>query len=510
MRTFSLPTGPTFVLFCLLAAFIAGICSTSLISFLPIACYIVAVLLIVATGFAKGITRPLLLLGVFFLIGAGRAGQIFSPAPNDVSCYIGAPSVWMTGEINSLVETGKHNSCTFTMSVHTVNDYKTTRIVQGNLRVIVSGKTDFAPGNLIKLRGRVEDIPQIPFSAAFDYHLFLARHHIFGRLEARHEGDAQVIGNAGWFSFLHLAQNVRNFVAGETRRYLDADDAALLNGVLLSVHGLSPEVSDAFTRTGAVHILSVSGLHMTVFAGAIGLVFRYLLLPRRWASVLGIGCVWLFALASGASAAPVRSAIMVTVFLAAPLVRRTTDALHSLIFSALVVYFADPGSLYDAGCQLSFVSVAGLLWLAPFVERIIPLEPTMPRAARLGANVLRLLLVGGIAELWIAPLTAYHFGRWNPVAPLANLPIVFLSEIILIGGLLMVAVSPLIGALSPVFALGLWWWFALSLKTLRFLAQSFAALPFASYPTPSLSPVLILGYYTLLTLATYRLRKPKK
>jgi competence protein ComEC len=105
--------------------------------------------------------------------------------------------------------------------------------------------------------------------------------------------------------------------------YLKTNDAALMNGLLLSARSRLPApLEEAFARTGTIHVLSVSGLHMAVLATFLAWAFRLFAAPRPAAGLAGIAVLWLFALASGGSPAALRSALMASLVLAAPFVRR--------------------------------------------------------------------------------------------------------------------------------------------------------------------------------------------
>ncbi|MBC8104775.1 MAG: ComEC/Rec2 family competence protein, partial [Cytophagales bacterium] len=288
---------------------------------------------------------------------------------------------------------------------------------------------------------------------------------------------------------------VREAAQEQARAHLAPDEAALLLGMLLSERGRLPaDLDDAFTRTGTVHILSVSGMHVAVIAALLLWCFRTLTVPRKTANLLCIPLVWLFALAASGgdatgSAPAFRAALCATVVLAAPLLRRDAEPLHSLAFAALVLLALDPQTLFDPGAQLSFATVATILVWLPLLEKGLFLrEPGMARIARFSRGVLAALAVGVAAHAGSWPLAGFYFHQFSIVAPLANLPISLLADVLLVVGLLL--------CLLP--ALPLWWLVSQGLQLLCSLALAFAAPFWASVSVASPPLPLIAVYYLLL------------
>jgi competence protein ComEC len=256
-------------------------------------------------------------------------------------------------------------------------------------------------------------------------------------------------------------------------------------------------VDDAFSRTGTVHVLSTSGLHLAVVAGSIAFLLANLPVPRPTAGLITIVLVWLFALTAGAGPAVTRSALMLTIVLLAPLARRHPDPTGGLIVAGWVILIASPLALYDAGTQFSFATVATLLAWFPVAERaLFPWEPAMPWSTRLLRGALLAVAIGVIAQAGSWPLAAYHFNLFSIIAPLANPLIVLLANALLVGGLALVTLLAPLASFPPV--LWLWGLLELGLRGLRFLALAFGALPLAAVSVVTPPVAFILVYYALL------------
>lgn len=446
---------------------------------------------------ALTVAALLVCVGWFGVISGRRAA---SPAPDDVSRHAAGPSVRVLGMVESPVEVRAGGRQRFTLRVRAVNDYRATRPASGRLLVHVAaaargGTVEY--GSELWLRGRIRPPARATNPGAFDHAAFLARRGVFSILTVRRPDDVRPTGRRAGGSWAGAAGAwLRHAIQAATARHLPPDDAALLDGLLLSIRGrMDPLREDAFARTGTAHVLSTSGLHLAVLAGFLAVFSRALSLSRGPANLGSVAVIWVYALAAGAGPAVVRSAIMISVLLAAPLLRRNADPLNSLAVAAFAILLHAPLALYDAGTQISFATVAALLLWLPVLERLVtPWEPGMGRRARLLHAVLTAFLVGAVAQAGSWPLVAWHFHLFSVVAPLANPPVGFLTGLLLLAGLGAVALT-LLPALGVV---PVWPLLGGGLHLLSFLVTAFASVPFAAVSAAPPPPAFLFGYYVLL------------
>lgn len=508
-------------IFALLTALVLGVLAAPYLSWLLLLAALLTgpVIFLAARrrlrGSAASSATALLWYLPFVFAGALQARQAATPMPDDVSRYAGGPSLRVRGVIASAVLHGGGETWTFTLAVSAVDDYRAVHPASGRLRVTLlgAGKPP-AYGDEVWIRGRVALPPIATNPGAFDYRAYLTRRGVFSTLVVKRPADMALTGRSASSPAGRVAVLLRGAVQRATAAHLPPEDAALLNGLLLSIRGdLSGEISDAFARTGTVHVLSTSGMHLGLLALSLGGLFRRISAPRKAANVAAIALIWVYALASGAGPAAVRAALMLTVTLAAPLVKREADPLVALAVAACVILIASPLALYDPGTQLSFVIMAALLLYLPPLERVFfPREgggqALRERMSRDGAA---LLAASVIAHLGSAPLVAYHFNVFSVVAPVANLPIALLTGYLLIGGLLAVAMT-VASPLTAFLALPIWGGLGIGLWALRWLALSFAAPVWAVVSVPSPHAAGLLLYYLILgggglLVRRYALRK---
>jgi competence protein ComEC len=159
---------------------------------------------------------------------------------------------------------------------------------------------------------------------------------------------------------------------------------------------------------------------------------------KRRAVWVAIGGIALYTLLVGADAAVVRAAIMGGLFVLALYLGRQAEVRTSLIFAAIVMTAINPYVLWDVGFQLSFAATAGLIWLAPALER----TAERPLAALVGAGHVRggmrllsaALLVTLAAQIATGPLIVYHFGRLSVISLLTNLLILPVQPMVMLAG----------------------------------------------------------------------------
>jgi len=450
---------------------------------------------------SRPLPLALALCAAFFAFGLWRAQTATRRAPGDVSYSIGGPSLWVRGVVASDLEARANGKHAFRLDVSAVNDYVRPRLATGGLQVtlrpdLVDDENTLAPGAEVWLRGQIEAPPPATNPNGFDYAAYLARRGVYATLAPRRAADVRSTGRVIGSPALRLAAGLRHVIQQQTHAHLSPADAGLLDGLLLGIRAALPgDLNDAFSRTGTVHVLSTSGLHLVVLAGSLAALFRLLPIAPRTANVASILLVWLYALAAGFGPAVARSVLTLTILLLAPLLKRQTDPLGSLIAAGFVILVASPLALYDAGTQLSFATVATILAWLPAAERLLfPWEPGMDRAAQILRFAGVLFVVGIVAQAGSWPLTAYHFNLFSVVALVANPPLVLLTEGLLLGGLGAV----LLGFLPAIVTAPLWGTVSLGLALLRLLALGFAALPFAAVSVASPPVGFILVYYALL------------
>ena len=203
---------------------------------------------------------------------------------------------------------------------------------------------------------------------------------------------------------------------------------------------LTKELRDTYAVSGASHILALSGLHL----GIIYTLLSLLLSRRRWqviSQVVIIVCIWQFVFLVGMSASVVRSAVMITVYALLSLGHRDKMSVNTLAFAAIVMLLFNPKSLFDVGFQLSFMAVLAILLFYPLFESVWSQQFLFGH--RLFRWLWTTLAVSCAAQIGVAPLIAYYFGRFSCYFLLTNLVVVPAATLILYLSLLVLLIPSL-------------------------------------------------------------------
>ena len=203
---------------------------------------------------------------------------------------------------------------------------------------------------------------------------------------------------------------------------------------------LTRELKDTYAVSGASHILALSGLHLGILYTLLSLLFS----RRRWqvlSQVVIIVCIWLFVFLVGMSASVVRSAVMFTVYALLSLGHRDKMSVNTLAFAAIVMLLLNPKSLFDAGFQMSFMAVLAILLFYPLFESVWS-QPFL-FDHRIFKWLWTMLAVSCAAQIGVAPLIAYYFGRFSNYFLLTNLVVVPAATLILYLSLLVLLIPSL-------------------------------------------------------------------
>ena len=282
----------------------------------------------------------------------------------------------------------------------------------------------------------------------FDYREWLARQGIHAVLRSGSMDRILLIrrgcGNAFFRNFVYPVRRFALAFMDSTVR--DENARSLVRALTLGDQGMIPqEVRDDFSRTGAVHILSVSGSHVGFMYLILSVLFGSMRFPAGLnAAATAAGLVF-YALLTEASAPVVRATIMALALLAGSRMERKTDPYNTLGFAGLCILSWKPQNLFDVGFQLSFLSVFSIAYVYERLKTLFPRSASCQKA-RAPAWMNTLIAAGTVsiaAQIGTAPVTAYYF-NWIPLVSVpANIIAVPLSGLIMAVSFTGLVIAPL-------------------------------------------------------------------
>lgn len=249
-----------------------------------------------------------------------------------------------------------------------------------------------------------------------------------------------------WSRYRRWTARLRERFRRTARALLKPEAAGLLEGLVLGERGGIPsEVWEGFRRSGTVHVLVVSGLHVGLTAALFGGLLALLRVPPavRWPLLAAL--LVTYAVLTGLRVPVVRATVMGILLILSRWRGGEISAFHSLGWAALWILGGSPRALADPGFQLSFAAVLGILaalrWVCPRAAAAFRQTHLPGRWAR---RAVQALAVSCGAWAATAPLLAWRFGAFTPWAPLANLIAVPWAALLVALGFWVVGVGSLL------------------------------------------------------------------
>ena len=368
-----------------------------------------------------------------------------------------------------------------------------TEVVEGGVLLMVRRDTMSATllaGDRLVLRAPVNAIDRVADPGGFDRAQWAAAQGIF------HEAFVET-GN--WLRIGHVPPLSAVFDGWRTSvsGWFDALDIAprekgLVKALILGVRNdIDVEQRDAFARSGTMHVLAVSGMH-------VGLIYWILMQlmgwwgRRTWArlarGVLVLAALWAFTGLTGASPSIMRAAIMFTVFTISDMCGRQNEPMNSLSAAAFALLLIDPSMLVQLSFQLSFMAVLGIiLFYKPFMRLWSPPNVVLH-------FIWSALCVTLAAQLMTTPLSLWAFGAFPTWFLPANLLVVTAST-----GAVIVGIVALIFGQVPFVGAVVQWVLAQLLWVMGEGAQWFGKLP-GAYPAVRMDGLQCLLMYTVILI----------
>ncbi len=263
---------------------------------------------------------------------------------------------------------------------------------------------------------------------------------------------------------------------------------------------ISQDIVRDYQMAGAVHILSVSGLHV----GFIVLFLRFILkyLPKtKWINYFKLAFIllvlWGFAFIAGLSPSVIRSVTMFSFVAIGLHLKRKTNMFHTLLVSLLLILLFEPSFLFDVGFQLSYLALFFILWIQPLLGAIWEPEHKITK------YFWDIITVSFAAQIGTLPISIYYFHQFPGLFFVTNLIIIpFLSFIMASGLLLMIL---LLFHLTPLFLARI---VEKSITFLNYIIHKIASFDQMILTDIPFNVMMVLSFYLLLIAAVLYCKQP--
>jgi len=343
-------------------------------------------------------------------------------------------------------------------------------------------------GDLLVIDAVLKPVERVPDPGGFDRAAWAHGRGIDHELFAPSAGWRKVGHNRQWSD---MFRNAREDVSAWLQRTsLGPRERALVRALVLGQRDeLDSDQSTAFARSGTIHVLAVSGMH-------VGLIYAALSFLLGWwggergsrllRGVLILLALWAYAGLTGAAPSVLRATFMFSLFTLAGMGRRQTDHLNSLFAAALFLLVWDPAMLRHAGFQLSFLAVLGII---VFYQ---PIASIWSPKLKLLRHTWSLAVVSLSAQLLTAPLAMWAFKAFPLWFLPANLVVVTGVTLAVFGSVALIALHRV-----PYLGDALAWCMQWLLKGVGLTTSWFAQLPNA-YPAVRINMLDVVLMYVLI------------
>ncbi len=329
------------------------------------------------------------------------------------------------------------------------------RALTGNKWQQVTGRVNLyvspEPGKLIHYGDQllVKGAPQQSSAPSnpgeFDFANYLVYNNIFHQQFVGH--DFVKLGEST--PNLFKAQSIKLRQLCKERLVAHIDNAEVRSVMLAIVLGIKNELDNdlqgAFSASGAMHVLAVSGLHVGIIYAIILLVFKKLRVDQRkarwWIAAISILALWCYAFLTGLSPSVLRAVTMFSFIALAKAMNRNSNIYNTLAASAFILLWYNPYLIMSVGFQLSYLAVFGIVYLQPKLYQLLNVNNYVLD------KIWAITCVSLAAQLATAPLSMLYFHQFPTYFLISNLFIIPAAFAMLIMGLLMLVFSsvPLVG-----------------------------------------------------------------
>ncbi len=305
-------------------------------------------------------------------------------------------------------------------------------------------------GDLIYVSGKPNEVSPPANPGEFNYKNYLAYNRIYHQHFIRE--DLAKIGHKPPPFFVEYSDRLRNYCIDVIADYIQNEDSrAVILALSLGVKDeLENDLVRAFSATGAMHVLAVSGLHVGIIYLLLFQVFQRLGLSKkkyRWLmAILSIVILWFYALLTGLSPSVLRAVTMFSFVAMGRALFRNGNIYNTLAASAFVLLWFNPYLIMSIGFQLSYLAVFGIVYI-----QLKLYELWAPKYWLLD-KIWAISCVSIAAQLATGPLSILYFHQFPTYFLISNLFIIPAAFVTLIGALLLMILS-----FIPALAAGLGW-----------------------------------------------------
>lgn len=370
-----------------------------------------------------------------------------------------------------------------------------------NIRKDSSNIKNLEIGALLKIKASFIKNKPVKNPNQFDYGKYLENQNIYAQVycDADDIEISSIVDKNIWF---YTAKFRTTIIQNLEKNGFSKKELAVIVALILGQQqDISPEILQDYQFAGAVHILSVSGLHV----GFILLFVGYLLKPfpntKKWKLnklIIVILSLWLFGFVAGLAPSVLRSVVMFSFVAIGRYLGRGVNIYNTLLVSAIIILLFQPSFLFDVGFQLSYVSLFFIIWLQPLLENIW--EPKN----KFSKFFWEIITVSFAAQIGAMGLSIYYFHQFPGLFFITNLIILPVMGFILGYGVLIMILAYF--DFVPIFLMNILEWSVFILNQVIAWIASFEQFILKDI---SLNKWMLCSLYLMIFAIVIYFKKPK-
>jgi competence protein ComEC len=373
--------------------------------------------------------------------------------------------------------TDKNNSYRFSAEVIEVMKNQKSNFTKGEVSFYLSkseGQVLPAVNDLIYFKKELVPILNSSNPGHFNYQAYLQRKHIYHQVFLKANEFMRLPAEPG-LTFKDFLFRARERIINILKSHFkDARILGIAEALLIGYkNDLDKDLVKAYSITGIVHIIAISGLHLGLIYWMLAFIFNHIKgfnKLRLFKFITITASLWLFAVLTGGSASVLRSAVMFTFIILGKEFFRSASVYNSVACSAFMLLCYDPYMLWDVGFQLSYIAVIGIIWLQRPIEKCLFIENNLIRKLWSMASVTI------AAQITAFPICIFYFNQFPNLFLIANMVEVPISTIVLFAEIVLIIFSAISFLAHPIALL-----ISALISFMNSFAEWLAEIPFSNW-----------------------------
>jgi len=373
----------------------------------------------------------------FFFVGATITYlQSEKNYPNHFSKFVKESNIYVARITEPVVE--KTASVKMVVEILGYEDSVGFHKTQGHLLCYLNKDTaalNLKYGDVFVFDGRLQAIKEPGNPGEFNYKRFLYFHQLFQQVYLRNDNWKLTSENQGYWIF-EKSYALRDRLVSVLKKYLGTPrEYAVASALTVGYDdAIDQELIQAYASSGALHVLSVSGMHVGLIYFVIAWLLGFLNKVRHGKHlkfILLLLFLWFYTVLTGMTPSVMRSAMMLTFVIIGQWAKRPNMIYNTLAVSAFLLLCYNPFYITEVGFQLSYLAVFGIVFLHPYIFKWI--EPS----TKFGSQVWTITSVSLAAQAMTFPLGLLYFHQFPLLFIISNLVIIPMATLVIFGGLLL-------------------------------------------------------------------------